>query len=497
MKTVAWLALLLVFAAGGFVAGSLRDSGGKPPEPDGYARQILYYVDPMNPTHTSDRPGFAPCGMKMEPIYADSPSASPVGNGPGTPAAGSVKVSPERQQLVGIQTAPVERNSWAFNLRLLGRVAADETRVYRIKAALGGYLGRTHSHSVGSRVQKDEVLAELKSPELLPAVQSLLFALGTRNRPADGASLDFEITDSVFEFDLSYQQNLETLRHMGMGQRQLDEVIRTRKVVQSIAITAPASGVLLARQASDELHVGMGEELFRVADLSRVWVLTDVAGWEREHLKPGGEVRVTAPGLARVFPGRVSETLPLFDPLSRTLKVRIEVDNPDCALTPDMFVDVELPVVLPEMIHISAAAVLDTGLRKSVFLDRGDGYFEPREVKTGRHLGETVEVLDGLTPGEHIVTAGNFLLDSESRMKQAAAIHAQAATAKDPVCNMTVDAQAVTAEGQVSLYTGQRFYFCNPGCKRSFDAEPAKYLKPPSTHAAITAPAAGSSDHRP
>ncbi len=497
MNRAVLLILLLVFATAGFVVGNFRNQHHAAPGSAAGDRRVLYYVDPMNPTHTSDQPGLAPCGMKLEPVYADGPSGTPGGNIPGVLAAGSVRISPERQQLAGIQVSKVEKKPLPYRLRLPGKVVVDEARVYRIKAALSGYLGHTLPHSTGSRVQMDEVLAELNSPELLPAVQSLLFAVGTRNPPVDGTALDLALTNSLFEFDLSYQQSLESLRHMGMGQHQIGELIRTRKLVKSIAITSPANGVLITRNVSEELHVEKGEELFRVADLGRVWILTDVAGWESDYLKPGSEVRVSVPRQAKTIMATVSKSLPMFDNDSRTLKVRIEADNPDYSLRPDMFVDVEFSLSLPEMILISADAVLDTGSRQTVFLDQGDGCFEPQQVKTGRHLGELVEIVHGLAAGDRIVTAGNFLLDSESRMKQAAATHAQAATTKDPVCNMTVDAQEVAAEGQVSVYQGQSYYFCDPGCKRSFDADPAKFLKPPSTHAANTALATSASDHCP
>jgi membrane fusion protein, copper/silver efflux system len=426
--------------AGGFVAGSLRHPDRATAGPGGDGRKVLYYVDPMNPTHTSDQPGLAPCGMKLEPVYADEPLGTPAADGDAALAVGAVRISTERQQLAGIQIAEVKAGRLSHTVRLPGRVVADETRVYRVKAGLGGYLTSVAAHSNGSPVRKDEVLAELNSPDLLPAVQSLLFALGSRAQRVGGAEAGTAADDSVFDFDLSYQQSLETLRHMGMGQRQLDELVRTQKPARRIAITSPANGVLTARRASDELHVAMGEELFRVADLSRIWILTGVTGCESDYLKPGNEARVSVPRQARTIMATVSDALPMFDNDSRTLKVRLEADNPDYALRPDMFVDVELSVTLPEAIFISAESVLDTGQQRTVFLDRGDGHFEPRAVRTGRYLGGSVEILHGLAAGERIVTAGNFLLDSESRMKQAAAVHAQPPSTPDPVCNMSLAA---------------------------------------------------------
>jgi len=486
MKRLVLFGLLPVAAAAGFLAGGLRSGSLLAAPPAETARTILYYVDPMNPAHTSDRPGLAPCGMKMEPVYADATALRhPPGDDQGTVAPGAVKISPERQQLAGIRVAEVERTRPSYSLRLPGRVTVDETRVYRIKAALSGWIEQTLPCSTGSAVEKEEVLAHLNSPELLPAVQSLLLALNTRKKPA--ARADLATTDSVFEFDLSYQQSLDALRHMGMGQRQLDEVIRSRKFVKNLEVTSPAKGVVLSRSVADELHVEKGDELFRVADLSRVWILADVSGRESEYLTPGTRVEVFAPRNSRSFAATVGRALPLFEKDSQTLKVRLEMDNPDYALRPDMLVDLELPLELPEMLLVNADAVLDTGRRQTVFLDRGGGLFEPAEVKTGRRFGEHVEVIDGLMPGDRIVVSGNFLLDSESRMKMAAANIARRPEAKDPVCGMTVDEQAARAAGRVCEHKGQTFFFCNDSCKRSFDADPRAFLNSPGARAARAA----------
>jgi RND family efflux transporter MFP subunit len=485
MKGVPLVALVLGVAAGSFLAGNLRNHYSASPTStsSGTAGKILYYVDPMNPAHTSDRPGLAPCGMKMEPVYADAAAEPHSGNNLKNPAVGSVKVSPVRQQLAGIQVTRIEKRTSSHSLRLPGKVVADETRVYRINAGMHGWISRTSPSSTGSLVEKDEVLADMNSPELLPAVQSLLFALNTRDQPVDGVEPGVVSTNSLIEIDLTYLQSLEALRNLGMGSRQLETVAETHKLVNHIEIASPAKGVLLARNVSEGLHVEKGMELFRVADLSRIWVLTDISGWESEYLTPGSEVRVSASHQAKPFIATVGKALPLIDNDSRTLKVRLELDNPDYALRPDMFVDVELSIELPEMIIVNADAVLDSGRKQTVFTDRGGGFFEPKEVRTGRRLGDQVEIVNGLTPGEWIVTSGNFLLDSESRMKQAAAGVSET-DARDPVCGMTVDAQEVRTEGQFSVYAGQTYYFCNPGCKRAFDAEPVKYLEPKSRQTA-------------
>jgi YHS domain-containing protein len=172
----------------------------------------------------------------------------------------------------------------------------------------------------------------------------------------------------------------------------------------------------------------------------------------------------------------VSTVLPQFDPNSRTLKVRLELDNPGYTLRPDMFVDVEFPVTLPAALTVPADAVLDSGLRKMVFVDRGNGYFEPRKVETGWRFGDRIEITKGLMPGERIVVSGTFLIDSESRMKAAAAgIYGE--SSNDPVCGMYVDEGKAKASGKTGSYSKKTYYFCSDDCKQKFDKNPGLYLK--------------------
>jgi Cu(I)/Ag(I) efflux system membrane fusion protein len=170
---------------------------------------------------------------------------------------------------------------------------------------------------------------------------------------------------------------------------------------------------------------------------------------------------------------RVSDVLPEFDAATRTLKVRLEAENPGFALRPGMFADVSLTVLLPPTVTIPADSVIDTGRRKTVFIDRGGGFFEPREIRTGRALGDRVEVLQGLVEGDRIVVSGNFLLDSESRLKNAAlSLHDEAV--EDPVCGMKID--PVKSGDRKAEYDGATYYFCSDGCKETFEKTPGKYI---------------------
>ena len=166
---------------------------------------------------------------------------------------------------------------------------------------------------------------------------------------------------------------------------------------------------------SPGLRIEKGSELYRIVDLRRVWILVDLYEKDIGRIRPGGTARVLLRQQQKVYQAKVSEVLPQFDAASRTLKLRLEADNPGYCLRPDMFVDVEFPVTFPSMLNIPAEAVLYSGLRKTVFVDRGNGLFEPREVETGRQFGGRVEIVKGLREGERIVSSGNFLIDSESR----------------------------------------------------------------------------------
>ena len=174
----------------------------------------------------------------------------------------------------------------------------------------------------------------------------------------------------------------------------------------------------------------------------------------------------------------MSTVLPQFDPATRTLKVRLEADNPGYVLRPDMFVDVELPVTFPPAIVVPAAAVLDLGMRKTVFVARGDGFFEPRQVETGWRFGNRVEIVKGLDPGERIVVSGNFLIDSESRMELAAS-GKYGTLARDPVCGSDVAVKKAEKTGRASVYKGKLYYFSSAECKQQFDRNPDRYLEKP------------------
>jgi len=430
-------------------------------------RRILHYVDPMNPSHTSPEPGLAPCGMKMEPVYADDDGQTAAG----MKAPGSVKVTSEKQQIIGVRVGPVEKSPWTHSLRTIGKVAVDDTRIYRLNAFTEGFIVKVFDNSTGSLVRKDEPLATLYSKDLLKTLQSFLYASHAAESLKQGDGLPPSQNDAL-EAQRRFTEG--SLMNLGMGKLQIDELARTRQLTQEIVLNAPATSFVLVRNITPGQKFNAGDELYRLADLSRVWVMADLFENEAKYIRPGERVKVRLNGQDEVYMATVSDVLPQFDPTTLTLKVRLELDNPQFTLRPGMFVDVEFPIQMPSSVNIPSEAIMDSGLKKTVFIERDQGFFEPRKVKTGWRLGDRVEILEGLNPGDRIVISGNFLIDSESRM-QLAATGMFGEVTKDPVCGLNVDESKAKAAGFQSTFNNQTYYFCSKGCEQHFVKNPERY----------------------
>lgn len=490
--------LLLLIAAGSFFAGYWinHNSGGlKHTE----ARRILHYVDPMNPAFKSDKPGVAPCGMPLEPVYADQNSSGGGADLRASMPPGTFRISAEKQQLIGVKVMTVEKAPWSQTLRVLGRVTPDETRVYRINASINGWIVDVFAPTTGSMVKKDSLLATFAflAPEFRTALQAYINIVSANPPDQKATGKQVRESENVRVGGLAAANwPLVNLFSYGITEAQLEEIRRTKKFPAVIQIRAPISGFILARNVSPDLRFDRGAEFYRIADLSRVWILTDVFENEASFFKPGTRVKMELPYQKKILYARISNVLPLFDATTRTLKIRLEADNPGYAMRPDMFVNVELPVSSPPAIVVPVDAVLDSGLNKTVFVDRGNGFFEPRQVETGHSLGERVEIARGLMPGEKIVVSGNFLLDSEARMQKAAA-GITGKIARDPVCGMNIDEDNARAAGNYLEYRGQTYFFCDAKEREDFRKEPERYLKSyPATGNAPSAKPQAASRHK-
>jgi Cu(I)/Ag(I) efflux system membrane fusion protein len=279
---------------------------------------------------------------------------------------------------------------------------------------------------------------------------------------------------------------VERLRGMGMSQRQIEALRQKRDIPLTIDIESPADGLVVSRGVTLGQRYERGAEWFRVANLEKVWILADLLEADAGLVRPGATARVTVPGQGGELTAVVSRVPPQFDATSRTFKVRLELDNPGSRLRPDQFVDVALDVERPAALTVPADAVVDTGLHQTVFVEVGEGVYEPRAVETGWRAGDRVEVVRGLQAGDRIVLSGTFLVDSESQLKAAAAgVHG--AAVKDPVCGMEVDEARARAAGWTVERRGKTLSFCSDGCRRRFLEAPDRYAAledaPPHPHA--------------
>ena len=376
------------------------------------AHRVLYYVDPMHPAYHSDKPGKAPdCGMDLVPVYADTVGKSLVASGDST--SDSISIDPASQKIYGIQLAAVENDSGSRTIRAFGKVAADQTRIYKVTVGADGYVKSTQDDAVGNHVKKDQHLAVIYSPDFLAVEGGFLSA----NERTPGG---FKDTPATAQNAASAQARADRLRNLGMSDVQIEEMTTTRKIPEDVYIVSPTDGFILSRNVSPGLRFEREKELYTVADLSQVWILAQVFGKDAQKFHPGATAKVTLPDTGETFQARVSDVLPEVDPSTRALKVRLVANNPGYKLRPEMFVNVEVSVSIPPGLSVPADAIVDTGLAKQAFVQTSPGHFEKREVEIGWRFDDRVQIVKGLREGEMVVAAGTFLVDSESRLQAAA-----------------------------------------------------------------------------
>jgi Cu(I)/Ag(I) efflux system membrane fusion protein len=423
--------VVVLLMAGSFGIGRWRDRAvnAGPPSSTGSsksAKKILYYRDPMHPAYRSDKPGTAPdCGMALVPVYApvyapvygSAPAPEAAANGaPAALEAGAVRIGAAQQQLIGVRLGVAEESSGTRKFRTLGRIIPDEARVYRVTAKVDGWVRKIYPVSTGTLVRKGQPLLAVYSKDFQVAQQAYLFSLNQLDRFKDG-----DEPDAMDRLKLGATEALVNLRVMGVSEDQIQEIARTRKILLEVNLGAPAAGFLTARTVYPDQRFDRGMDFYKIVDISQVWILADLPGPEAGFIQPGTAARVSVPQLAAAgFEARVGNALPQFDAVSRTLQVRLEAGNPGFVLKPDMYVDVEFAIPTSRALTVPRDAVIDSGLKKIVFVDRGNGGFEPRQVRTGWRTPDTVEIVEGLKPGERIVISGNFLIDSESRLQSTA-----------------------------------------------------------------------------
>ena len=367
------------------------------------------YICPMHPTVVSDKPGSCPiCGMDLVAKEADASSVQD----------GSVQIDPVTIQNIGVKTMVVEKQPLKRTVRAVGRVDYDETRIMDVNSKIAGWVEELYVDYTGQWVEKGQPLLALYSPELVAAQEEYLTALDYAERMRDGAMRD--AAQNAEDLLVAARQRL---LYWDISTGQIAELEKTRQVGRAMPILAPRSGIVTHKDVLEGAYIGSGQHLYRIADLSVVWIYADVYEYEMPWVSKGQRAEVSLSYLpGEQFGGKVDYIFPFMNEKTRTVQVRMIFDNADGALKPDMYADVVIrPEVGREGIVIPVQAVIHSGTRRVVVMAHGDGRFEPREIHTGVETEDGYEVMHGLNPGERIVTSAQFLIDSESNLKAALA----------------------------------------------------------------------------
>ncbi len=394
--------MTLVPAKSGSGQAKAEGAAGTP----GKERKVKYWVAPMDPNYRRDQPGKSPMGMDLVPVYEEEGEE-----------AGTIRVDPNTIQSIGVRTAPVTVGELKKTIRTVGRVAYDESRIATVNSKVSGYIEKLYVDTTGQEVRKGAPLIDIYSPDLVSAQQEYLIARRHFDQVKESPFPD--VVDSARDLLASAKKRLG---YWDISGEQIGKLEQTGEVRKNLTLYSPFRGVVVSKVVFDGSKVMTGMELFRIADISRVWVQADVYEYELPWVKKGTAAVVTLDYLpGRTFRGTVSYVYPYLEGKTRTATARIELVNPGVLLKPDMFAHVELsPRVGGKTVLIPSDAVIRSGVRNVVFLARGEGRFQPREVQLGLEGEEgTVQVLSGLTGNERVVVSAQFLLDSESNLREA------------------------------------------------------------------------------
>lgn len=365
---------------------------------------------PMHPNYVADHPGDCPiCGMRLTPV--ESPAAAQPEAPRPVNGMADVELNAQRQQLIGLKNTVVKLRSFASSIRTSGRITFDETRIHHVHTRYEAYVEHLYADFVGKYVKRGEPLVALYSPELLTAEQEYLLALTTRReKGGSGLNLGIDLAESA----------RQKLLLWNISASDIAELERRGQPSHTLKLYAPASGYVVAKTAVHGMRVKPEDSLFDIVDLSQVWVLADIYEYELPRIQLGQSASVTVsfwPG--KKWTGRVTYIFPSVDPKTRTVRVRLDVANPQGELKAEMFAEVLLQIAPRSALVIPEDAVLETGVRKVVFVVDDAGKLRPREIQTGDRADHFYEVRAGLREGEQVALGASFLVDSESRLQSA------------------------------------------------------------------------------
>lgn len=384
---------------------------GDDEEDDGpQERRVLYWRSTLLADYVSDGPGEDPLGVALSPVYADESESV---RGP------TIRIEPATVQNMGIRTAAVRSGPLKKSIRTVGRVDYDERSLAVISTKFEGWIEALHVDQTGVAVAAGDPLFDIYSPKLYAAQQELLAALQGIERLARSG-----IPQAHDEVQRMVEAARLQLRYLDMPGEQIADVEATRRIRRTVTIHSPVRGIVTEKSALAGSFIAPGAPLYSIADLSTVWVYADIYEYQLPWVRVGQETELTLPYLpGRTYAGRVSYVYPYLEPRSRVVRVRLEIENPQLDLKPGMFATVTLRTDLGRTaLLVPREAYIDSGARQVVFVVRESGRYQPREIQVGVEAEDgMVEVRYGLDEGERVVTSGQFLLDSESRLMEARA----------------------------------------------------------------------------
>ena len=386
-----------------------ENSGQAPPPPattTAAQGKILYYRNPMGLPDTSPVPKKDSMGMDYIPVYEDEAGDE----------AGRVKIGLAKVQKLGVQSTPVERRPLNRTIRAVGTVQADERRLYTVNTKFEGWIDKLYVNATGETVRRGQPLMEIYAPELVVAEREYLLAWRTLQ---DMAGAGPDIRNSARQLA---EAALQRLSNWDISADQVKRLRRDGSVTRTLTLRAPADGTVMEKLAVEGMHFTAGDPLYRIADLSSVWLIAEVFEQDIGVLRRGQDAKISVnayPGVE--FAGKVDFIYPTVSQETRTGKVRIVVPNSDAWLKTGMYANVAISTSIGDrpVVAIPDSAVIDSGTRQAVLIDRGEGSFEPREVKLGAHADGFYEIRDGLTGNERVVVSANFLIDAESNLRAA------------------------------------------------------------------------------
>lgn len=362
-------------------------------------RKIVYWKAPMDPTEIYEQPGKSKMGMDLVPVYEDE-----------VVGGVDIKIDPVVQQNMGLKIETVQKRAIRHTIRAYGHVTFDETRTGIVSQKAAGWIEKLHADYTGRHVKKGQPLYDIYSPALLASQEEYLSAF--KNFQRNKNELNREILDSAGN----------RLRFFDIAQEEIDRIEKSKKVKKSLTVRSPFTGVITQKNVVEGAFAKAGASLFTISDLSHVWVEAHIFEYEQNLVSVGQEVEMSLSYTPeKIYQGNISYIYPYLQPKTRDVIIRIDFENKNGTLKPDMFTNIRIRTEpLKQGISVSSEAVIHTGEKKIVFVAQGNGTFSPREVKTGVYMDDgSVEILSGLAPGDRVVISGQFLLDSESKLKEA------------------------------------------------------------------------------